>query len=167
MMLTDVLAASITFYMIFATEFIIHYLLDRPLHKSEQRRARGELTKKTKLMLMGLVFSSILIYIRYAPPCATLSVSDSSTDSPYRSIYRTIELADGFRGYIMSIERYFGTYQIFKSILPTHVLTLSTRLARRWHGHPGNVLDELPAPRSAPWTSLCLEERWARGSICS
>ncbi|KAI0721809.1 RTA1 like protein-domain-containing protein [Fomitopsis betulina] len=79
--------ASITFYMIFATEFIIHYLLDRPLHKSEQRRARGELTKKTKLMLMGLVFSSILIYIR--------------------SIYRTIELADGFRGYIMSIERYF------------------------------------------------------------
>ncbi|OSX62459.1 hypothetical protein POSPLADRAFT_1046756 [Postia placenta MAD-698-R-SB12] len=79
---------GITVYMALAAEFILRYLYDRPVRASGDRPlAAFSFDRKHKLMLAGLTFSSICIYIR--------------------SVYRTIELANGWTGYIIHTQRYF------------------------------------------------------------
>ena len=51
--------------MILASEFILRYIFDRPLRPSEKRPTGYTLDRKTTLMLVGLAFSSLCIYIRY------------------------------------------------------------------------------------------------------
>ncbi|KIP03964.1 hypothetical protein PHLGIDRAFT_214753 [Phlebiopsis gigantea 11061_1 CR5-6] len=85
--------AAITIYMALATEFILRFLNDRPIRRgsvslSEKAASGRFLDRKMKLMLLGLFFSSLTIFIR--------------------SIYRTIELADGWDGRIISTQRYFN-----------------------------------------------------------
>jgi len=78
---------SITVYMTLAAEFILRFLYDRPVRNGDGTLPGHGLDKKTKLMIAGLTFSSICIYIR--------------------SVYRTIELANGWTGYIIHTQRYF------------------------------------------------------------
>ena len=65
--LTTGFTASITFYMILATEFILRYIYDRPARPSEKRTTGYTIDRKMLLMLIGLAFSSICIYIRCVP----------------------------------------------------------------------------------------------------
>ncbi|KZT00332.1 RTA1-domain-containing protein [Laetiporus sulphureus 93-53] len=78
---------SITVYMTLATEFVLRFLWDRPLRRAESTLSGYSLDRNTKLMLAGMTLSSVCIYIR--------------------SVYRTIELADGWTGYIIRTERFF------------------------------------------------------------
>ncbi|TFY57325.1 hypothetical protein EVJ58_g7088 [Rhodofomes roseus] len=81
--------AAITFYMILASEFVIRCLLDKPLHGADKAPpATHALDRKHAIMLGALTFASICIYIR--------------------SIYRTIELSDGWTGHIIHTQRYFN-----------------------------------------------------------
>lgn len=80
--------ASITAYMLLAAEFVLRFLHDRPVRNVVHAAGHHHFNRNTKLMLAGLTFSSLCIYIR--------------------SVYRTIELAEGWDGYIITTQRYFN-----------------------------------------------------------
>lgn len=52
--------------MALAAEFVIRFLTNKPVRRAEGGAYEGthQLDYKTKLMLVGLVFSSIVIFIR-------------------------------------------------------------------------------------------------------
>ncbi|CCM06794.1 uncharacterized protein FIBRA_09094 [Fibroporia radiculosa] len=77
---------SITVYMLLAMEFVSRFLHDRPVRIAAEGPRTG-LDTKARLMFAGLALSSLCIYVR--------------------SVYRTIELADGWTGYIIETQRYF------------------------------------------------------------
>ena len=96
--------------MALATEFILRFLYNRPIRR--QARALHEksederfLEKNTKLMLFGLFFSSLTIFIRYVTYVIFLCQNVDPVD---RSVYRTIELADGWNGHVIATQRYFS-----------------------------------------------------------
>ncbi|TCD70330.1 hypothetical protein EIP91_003959 [Steccherinum ochraceum] len=79
----------ISIYMALAAEFVMRYLWDRPARNVDvSKHTTHALTQKLKLLLIGLTFSSIVIFIR--------------------SIYRTIELTDGWNGRIIKTQVYFN-----------------------------------------------------------
>ncbi|KZT64812.1 RTA1-domain-containing protein [Daedalea quercina L-15889] len=80
--------ASITVYMLLAAEFVFRFMYDRPARDIVHASGRHHFNRNTKLMLLGLTFSSLCIYIR--------------------SVYRTVELAEGWDGYIISTQHYFN-----------------------------------------------------------
>ena len=57
--------AAITIYVALAVEFIPRFLADRPVRKIEQLPGPRIFDLRTKLMLLGLSFSSLTIFIRY------------------------------------------------------------------------------------------------------
>jgi hypothetical protein len=59
-----------------------------PSVQSEKFTQLGHVTTRVKLMVAGLAFSTLVIFIR--------------------SIYRTIELTDGWRGRIIQTQLYFS-----------------------------------------------------------
>lgn len=65
--------------MALATEFILRFLYDRPVRKVaalQTKPINGHyLERKTKLMLFGLFFSSLTIFIRYVVPVAQSATS--------------------------------------------------------------------------------------------
>ncbi|KAI0076079.1 RTA1-domain-containing protein, partial [Panus rudis PR-1116 ss-1] len=79
---------SITIYMLLAGEFVLRYLYNRPLRNKAAAPAHTVIDRKIGQMLFGLAFSSITIFIR--------------------SVYRTIELQDGWTGRIIGTQRYFN-----------------------------------------------------------
>ncbi|RXW22085.1 hypothetical protein EST38_g3773 [Candolleomyces aberdarensis] len=93
--------AVIVLYAICAVEFVVRYVKDWPLRAvktvdsqaSLQISGRGELTKKLKVMLCALAFSTIVLFIR--------------------AVYRLIELADGWNGRIIRTEVYFSAPSYF------------------------------------------------------
>ncbi|KAI0954415.1 hypothetical protein AcV7_007655 [Taiwanofungus camphoratus] len=80
--------AAITIYIILAAEFVLRFLYNRPLRSAESTMTGYGLDRNMKLMLLGLAFSSLVIYIR--------------------SVYRTIELANGWTGRIIKTQVYFN-----------------------------------------------------------
>lgn len=58
---------AITIYVALASEFVLRYLYSLPIRTVPKAEAYDEqpLDKKTKLMLIGLTFSSVTIFIRY------------------------------------------------------------------------------------------------------
>lgn len=78
---------SITFYMLLASEFVLRYLYNRPIQGRPAVETGYTADRHTKQILCALAFSSLCIYVR--------------------SWYRTIELANGFEGYIIHTQRYF------------------------------------------------------------
>ncbi|KAH9829049.1 RTA1 like protein-domain-containing protein [Rhodofomes roseus] len=80
--------ASITVYMLLASEFALRFLYDKPVRDVVHASGRHHFNRNAKLMLLGLTFSSLCIFIR--------------------SVYRTIELAGGWDGYIISTQRYLN-----------------------------------------------------------
>ncbi|KDQ16600.1 hypothetical protein BOTBODRAFT_186282 [Botryobasidium botryosum FD-172 SS1] len=100
--------AAITLYALLALEFLIRFYISRPLRApaaahpesgerqgkhniNATRPAGGErrcISKTFKLMIGGLSFSTLLLFIR--------------------AVYRTIELSDGWNGRIISTQTYFN-----------------------------------------------------------
>ncbi|EPS93213.1 hypothetical protein FOMPIDRAFT_1044241 [Fomitopsis schrenkii] len=80
--------ASITAYILLASEFVLRFLYDKPIRNVIHPSGRHHFSRQVKLMLAGLTFSSLCIYIR--------------------SVYRTVELAEGWTGYIITTQRYFN-----------------------------------------------------------
>ncbi|KAI0946910.1 hypothetical protein AcW1_010232 [Taiwanofungus camphoratus] len=56
--------AAITIYIILAAEFVLRFLYNRPLRSAESTMTGYGLDRNMKLMLLGLAFSSLVIYIR-------------------------------------------------------------------------------------------------------
>ena len=67
---TSINSVVIVVFSICALEFVIRYLKNRPLHVAERNNekypitGRGELTGKLKIMLLGLLFSTVVLFIR-------------------------------------------------------------------------------------------------------
>ncbi|GJE99943.1 RTA1 domain-containing protein [Phanerochaete sordida] len=103
---------AISVYMLLATEFVLRYLKDRPVRPALVA-AVGPRTLDTRmrLMLFGLGLSTLAIFIR--------------------SIYRVVELADGWDGRVISTERYFDW-------LDGGMITLATFTVNIFH--PGLLL---------------------------
>ena len=104
---------AITFYMGLATEFVYRYLSDKPFQRPDNEPPTGNyfMDKKMKTMLYGCAFSSLAIYVR--------------------SVYRTIELTDGWEGRIITTELYFNTMDGAMILLAMYTLNLF---------HPGRLL---------------------------
>ncbi|CAL1695734.1 unnamed protein product [Somion occarium] len=111
---------SITIYMLLAGEFILRYLYNRPIrNRSAGRSNTPPLEQKTALMLIGLFFSSLTIFIR--------------------SVYRTIELTDGWSGRIIGTERYFNWLDGSMITLAFYTINFL---------HPGRLIG--PGPWASP-----------------
>ena len=57
---------AIVIYMALAAEFVIRFVMNKPVRDAEGGRYEGthQLDTKIKLMLTGLIFSSVVIFIR-------------------------------------------------------------------------------------------------------
>jgi len=104
---------ALTFYMMLAVEFVIRYLRDKPFQRANNQPPTGNyyMDGRMKTMLYGLAVSSILIYIR--------------------SIYRVIELSDGWSGSIITTEWYFNVFDGAMIVLAMLCLNVL---------HPGRLL---------------------------
>lgn len=113
--------AAITIYVALASEFLWHCFMERPVGRhsaasddfasdeketAEQPAAEPHvLTRRLRLMIFGLSFSTLCIFVR--------------------SVYRAIELANGWTGRIITIQVYFSEFSaVFARAFK--VLTLST-----------------------------------------
>lgn len=88
--------AAISLYTICATEFLLRYHLDKPVRSVPfiEKSGRGDepptrtMDRGIKLMLVGMAISTVFILIR--------------------SVYRTIELLNGWTGRIITTQLYFN-----------------------------------------------------------
>jgi len=104
---------AITIYMALAIEFIYRYLSDKPFQRPDNDPPTGNyfMDKNMKAMLLGCTFSSLAIYVR--------------------SVYRVIELTDGWEGRIITTELYFNAMDGAMILLATCCLNFF---------HPGRLL---------------------------
>jgi hypothetical protein len=104
---------AITFYMALAIEFVVRYLNDKPFQRANNLPPTGNyyLDKNMKMMLIGIATSSILIYIR--------------------SVYRVVELTNGWSGHIITTEWYFNVFDGAMLVCATFCLNIF---------HPGRLL---------------------------
>ena len=104
---------AITIYMVLAIEFVYRYLNDKPFQRPDNEPPTGNyfMDKNMKAMLAGSVFSSLALYVR--------------------SVYRTIELTDGWSGRIITTELYFNTMDGAMILLTIYCLNFF---------HPGRLL---------------------------
>lgn len=109
-------------YAFCAGEFFVRYLWKRPFRSTESSKSdgdaaesksdlngRGEMTFKMQLMVVALCFSTLCLLIRWVQlemiQCQCLIMNLLFT----RAVYRTIELADGWDGRIISTQVLFST----------------------------------------------------------
>ncbi|KAI0058666.1 RTA1-domain-containing protein [Artomyces pyxidatus] len=104
---------AIVAYATLATEFLIRYIQDRPVYGRLVASRREVTDPRLKLLLLGLSFLTLLIFIR--------------------SVYRTIELSDGWHGRIIQTEVYFD-------VLDGAMITLAMFTMN--FCHPGYLLRE-------------------------
>ena len=104
---------AITFYMGLAIEFVYRYLTDKPFQRPDNEPPSGNyfMDKNMKAALFGSAFASLALYVR--------------------SIYRTIELIDGWEGRIITTELYFNTMDGAMILLMMYSLNFL---------HPGRLL---------------------------
>lgn len=111
--------AAIVAYVTLATEFIIRYFKDRPLaqySRDSNSPSRAPLSTRMRLMLIGLAMMTVFIFIR--------------------SVYRTIELINGFSGPIIHRQVLFNVLDGAMIVLAMWTLNFF---------HPGWLLvDEVP-----------------------
>jgi hypothetical protein len=98
--------------------------------------SRGVLTLRLKIMIAALFFSMTVLFIRYflttnkIPP-----LTDSRNSFCCSSIYRTIELQDGWTGRIIHTELYFNVLDGGTVVLAMFTMNFA---------HPGFLLREPP-----------------------
>ncbi|KAH9843099.1 RTA1-domain-containing protein [Rhodofomes roseus] len=107
---------AITFYMLLATEFVFRYLYNKPIGGRPIEKTGYTLDSKTKQMVGALAFSSACIYVR--------------------SWYRTVELANGWQGYIIRTQRYFVIMDALMIVFAMWIMNIF---------HPGRLLGPAPA----------------------
>lgn len=99
---------AITFYVLLASEFFLRFKNKRPVRTKAYLAvdpSRSQINRKMKWMVIGLGFSTICIFIRYAlPPSSPLNRHLYAL----RTVYRTIELINGFTGRIIQTQIYFS-----------------------------------------------------------
>jgi len=113
---------AITIYVTLATEVVVRFYTKRPFRQSNNAREGSELgdekpslDRNVQLMIVGLSFSTICIFIR--------------------SVYRTIELSDGWSGRIIHTQRYFNILDGAMILLAMYTLNVF---------HPGILLRHIP-----------------------
>ncbi|KDR68318.1 hypothetical protein GALMADRAFT_78795, partial [Galerina marginata CBS 339.88] len=107
--------AVIVLYSILALEYFVRYNFDAPIASrvksvkivddQSDHQLRGLFTFKLKLMSCALIFSTTLLFIR--------------------AIYRTIELADGWNGRIISNELYFNVLDATMVVLAMYTMNFA------------------------------------------
>lgn len=113
---------ALVFFMVLATETIVRGIYDRPVRMSATNDSVATLyraprwTGRLKLMTAGVAFMAIVLFIR--------------------SIYRTIELSDGWNGRIISTQVYFNVLDGAMVVLATYTLNIL---------HPGYLLYNVSA----------------------
>ncbi|KAF9784938.1 RTA1-domain-containing protein, partial [Thelephora terrestris] len=111
--------AAVVVYMLLSTEFFVRFLLKKPFPGREDTiygAPPSVLDSRTKQMIVGVGLSTLAMFIR--------------------GIYRTIELANGWSGRIISTESYF--IALDGSMIAFSMLALSVF-------HPGRLLEVEPA----------------------
>ncbi|KAJ3482333.1 hypothetical protein NLI96_g7048 [Meripilus lineatus] len=118
--------AAISLYIILASEFVFRFAYNKPVRKKPKPGSNGThyCDTRTKLMIFGLGFSAIALFIR--------------------SVYRTIELADGWGGRIITTQVYFNVLDGGMIVLAMYTLNIS---------HPGFLLIDTPETRRSDDTS--------------
>jgi len=104
---------AIAVYVACAGEFFLRYFSDSPVRKedSETTIQSGPLDQRMKYMVVGLTFATTCMFIR--------------------SVYRTIELANGFAGTIISTQVYFNVLDGGMITLAIYTINIA---------HPGYLL---------------------------
>ena len=110
-------SVSLTVFCILVIEYFVRYFKEMPARPLLVNNNSNEsLTEQfnhppmdpsAKLLVVGLFFESLFLYIRYVP---VVSISFCLILTSISSVYRTIELADGFHGRIIKTEVYFSKY---------------------------------------------------------
>ncbi|KAL0961346.1 hypothetical protein HGRIS_006302 [Hohenbuehelia grisea] len=112
----------ITIYSILAFEFFLRYIYGRPVRSVPEPvddytgATRGYADNRLVLMSAGLVLSTLCLYVR--------------------AIYRTIELADGWTGRIITTEIYFNILDGAMVLIAMYSLNVA---------HPGRLLRPTPS----------------------
>jgi len=113
---------AITIYVALATEFFVRFYIRRPVRQlniaaegADAGDEKPSLDRNVQLMIFGLSFSTICIFIR--------------------SVYRTIELSDGWSGRIIHTQRYFNVLDGAMILLAMYTLNIF---------HPGTLLRHIP-----------------------
>jgi hypothetical protein len=121
--------AAITIYTIIAIEFFTRYLLNRPVREvvypSDKtiesdtilKQYRGVFTTQLKLMTLALGISTLFIFMR--------------------SVYRTIELNDGWNGRIITTQVYFNVLEGMPITVAMYTMNIL---------HPGLLLPKNSKP---------------------
>lgn len=143
--------AAIAVYVFCAAEFFYRYYSDRPVRSGAdggQLPAGAPIGKHLRTMIMALGFNTICIFIRYV---ACLHSVGSQTHKIYdtRSVYRTIELADGWDGRIIGTQVYFSTSSPLCLLPHLHALIDSNRRFGWRHDHTRHFHSELLPPRTS------------------
>jgi len=102
---------ALTLYTVLAAEFLTRYNMNKPLRPTDA--GPGKLTQRLKFQLIGLGIMTFFIFIR--------------------SVYRTIELIDGWSGKIISTQSYFNIFDGAMILLSMVTLNIF---------HPGLLLNE-------------------------
>ena len=129
--------------------------------------ARGRLTKRIELMLVGLTFNTLCLFVRCVNLSLTFVVHRSLTLYS-RALYRTVELAEGWGGRILRTEIYFSESRlsIIRNYSFVHLHLLAGRLARRRDDRVGT----LDLQYFSSGVASCVERKGNRGrrwnSIC-
>ena len=129
---------AITVYMGLAIEFIYRFWHNKPFEGRDCAPVSGRtaLTRNIKYMLVGSALSSLMIYVRCVQQVqASLSEPELILES--RSVYRTIELVDGWNGRIIQTELYFDVMDGAMIVASMYCLNIF---------HPGALLGSSDAP---------------------
>ncbi|KAI0639450.1 RTA1-domain-containing protein [Trametes polyzona] len=114
--------ASISIFVLLMGEYFIRYLTDRPARKPKKDPAaeesysfsRGEMTPRMRLMIISVLAMTVFLVIR--------------------SVYRMIELIDGFTGKIIQTEIYFNIFDGAMVVCAIYTLNVL---------HPGWLLERV------------------------
>ena len=149
---------AITIYMALAIEFVYRFWHHKPFKGREDVSPSGRylLDHNMKLMLAGATLSSLLIYVRYVQQAQPNSYAVSLILQS-RSVYRTIELVDGWEGRIIKNELYFNVMDGAMIVASMFCLNVF---------HPGRLLGPggVPVMGIADFDSI--EKAKGAGELC-
>ena len=150
-------------YAFCAGEFFVRYSWKRPIRapvssehhgdstdSNRDSKGRGEMSHKMQLMVVALCFSTLCLLIRWV---SAWDIQSSSLimNLFLRAIYRTIELADGWDGRIISTEVLFSKFSVLRTKLKTTFFLPLLRRPWRSYDYFGYVCYELCSSRIVAW----------------